>query len=199
LTTAKTESFMRGAYISLKLSMKPEQKHKPQSFSHPYEEIRGTRNGSLVHRFITSGKPGKCELCPKFVKKLEEHHVQYRPEKTIKACHDCHHKTHFWPLRLSEEQKYKMLKLIRPEKEARQLAADKTLTNIQLAKLIAPSRSGFVRAQQKSFAETGEMRVTPVARLAIRPGESPGVPLGERPISSKTDVPKFMFKTKKHL
>jgi len=144
---------------ALKLKEKTQPAIPAKSKVNDFQELRGTPNGSLVHRFITAGKPGSCSFCGKIVAKLEAHHVQYRPEATIKICHDCHHRAHFFPLRLSQQEKYKMFKLIRPEKEAAQLAADKTLKNEQLARMIAPSRSGFVRAQQKAFAETGEERV----------------------------------------
>jgi len=111
--------------------------------------LQGVPMGSLVHRFITSGKPGKCELCPAVVDKLEAHHVCYNPEKTIKLCHICHHKVHFWPLRLSKEEKLKLLKKIMPEKSAQMLAEDEFLGIQALAKLIAPSRNAFVHASQK--------------------------------------------------
>lgn len=111
--------------------------------------LQGIPENSNVFRFITSGKPGKCELCPAVVEKLEAHHVCYSPEITIKICHNCHHKVHFWPNRLNEEERYKLLKLKFPEKHAQLLSQNKILGMQALAKLIAPSRSAFVRAHQK--------------------------------------------------
>ena len=74
--------------------------------------LQGVKKGSLVHRFITSGKKGYCELCHSLVEKLEAHHIQYSPEITIKLCHLCHHKVHFWPNRLSDDEKLKLLELL---------------------------------------------------------------------------------------
>lgn len=111
-------------------------------------EIKGTPRGSLVHRFITSGKPGKCELCPAVVEKLEAHHISYNPEITIKLCHACHHKSHFWPNRLNEDQKLKLLSLKFGDKMAREIISEKHLGIQALAKLIAPSRSSFIHKSQ---------------------------------------------------
>jgi hypothetical protein len=112
-------------------------------------EISGTARNSLVHRFITSGKPGKCELCPAFVKKLEAHHIKYSPEITIKLCHLCHHKAHFWPNRLTAPQKYKILSKVHPPALAHELAELKHADIQELARIIAPSRSAFIHAAQK--------------------------------------------------
>ena len=111
--------------------------------------LSGIPKDSLVYRFITSGKPGKCELCPSVVEKLEAHHISYAPEITINLCHSCHHKTHFWPNRLNETELLKLLKKKFPEKMAQQLSKDKFLGISALAKLIAPSRNAFIRASQK--------------------------------------------------
>jgi len=111
--------------------------------------LDGVIPGSLVHRFITSGKPGYCELCPAFVEKLEAHHICYSPEITIKLCHSCHHKVHFWPNRLSEFERWKLLKKKYSEKIAQKFSKDKMLGISALAKLIAPSRSAFVHASQQ--------------------------------------------------
>jgi len=111
-------------------------------------EIKGTPKGSLVHRFITCGKPGTCTFCGKWVSKLEAHHVSYRPEITIKLCHEDHHKTHFWPLRLTTKEKFLLFKLIKPEKEARRLSEKVKFTVEGLSRMIAPSRSRYVQKQQ---------------------------------------------------
>ena len=63
-----------------------------------------------VYRFITSGKPGNCAFCREFKEKLEAHHTCYDPEATIKLCHNCHHRTHFWPQRLTDDEILKLLK-----------------------------------------------------------------------------------------
>ena len=111
--------------------------------------LQGVLPGSLVHRFITSGKPGYCELCPAFVEKLEAHHICYSPEITIKICHSCHHKVHFWPNRLTEFERWKLLKKKFSEKTSQKLSKDKMIGIQALAKLIAPSRSVFVQKSQK--------------------------------------------------
>jgi len=104
--------------------------------------------GSLVYHFITSGKRGRCALCFKMVGKLEAHHVCYSPEKTIKLCHSCHHKVHFWPQRLSDEEKLKLLSIRFSPVQAIEMINKKMLGPAALAKLIAPSRNVFVRAEQ---------------------------------------------------
>jgi len=111
--------------------------------------LQGVKKGTLVHRFITAGKPGKCELCSSVVEKLEAHHLCYSPEKTIKICHNCHHKVHFWPNRLSDYEKSKLLVRRYGQKHSQDLMRQKHLTIPVLAKMIAPSRSLFVRKQQK--------------------------------------------------
>ena len=110
--------------------------------------LQGVKKGSLVHRFITSGKPGYCELCGSFVEKLEAHHLCYSPEITIKLCHKCHHKVHFWPNRLNDVEKSKMLKLRFGHKIANQLISQEITSPVSLAKLIAPSRNAFIHAEQ---------------------------------------------------
>ena len=111
-------------------------------------EIQGCKKGSLVHRFITSGKPGKCELCPAVVEKLEAHHLSYNPEITIKLCHRCHHKCHFWPNRLNDQEKLLLLKRKFGIKMGTYLAEIRNYKIPDLAKLIAPSRSVFIHKEQ---------------------------------------------------
>jgi len=111
-------------------------------------EIKGTPKGSLVHRFITSGKPGKCELCGSFAEKLEAHHVSYLPEITIKICHICHHKVHFWPNRLNDSEKLKLLQLRFSPDHAQKIVSENILGIQALARLIAPSRNAFIHAEQ---------------------------------------------------
>lgn len=110
--------------------------------------LQGVKKGSLVHRFITSGKPGNCELCNSYVKKLEAHHISYSPETTIKLCHMCHHKAHFWPNRLSEFERFKLLSKKYKPKDAVKISRDGFLGIQALAKLIAPSRNAFIHAEQ---------------------------------------------------
>jgi len=112
-------------------------------------ELHGTHKGSLVHKFITSGKAGYCELCKKAVLKLEAHHIKYSPEVIIKLCHDCHHKVHFWPLRVSQKEKLLILKKVFPESLAEDMSKFKFSDVSRLAKLIAPSRKAFIHAAQK--------------------------------------------------
>jgi len=110
--------------------------------------LQGVKPGSLVHRFITSGKPGNCSLCGKFVEKLEAHHVCYSPEITINLCHACHHRTHFWPQRLKKEEKILLLKKRFDLKTAHELVHKKMIGPAALSKLIAPSRSVFIIKQK---------------------------------------------------
>lgn len=114
------------------------------------KEFRGSTPGSNVVKFITSGKPGGCFLCEKLVEKLEAHHLSYSPEITAKLCHLCHHTIHFWPNRLSDAHKLKLLRLRFSENKAWALLEQTRNKPQELAALIAPSRSRFVRAQQVS-------------------------------------------------
>ena len=111
-------------------------------------DFPGAKRNSNVTRFITAGKPGGCRLCQKWVEKLEAHHLKYSPEITINICHNCHHTIHFWPNRLSDNWKLKLLRLLFGEGKAWWFL-DKTRDSPQdLARLIAPSRSKFVRSRQ---------------------------------------------------
>ena len=111
-------------------------------------DFPGARKDSNIIRFITSGKPGGCFLCEHWVEKLEAHHLSYSPEVIAHLCHMCHHTVHFWPNRLSDDQKLKLLRLRFSENKS-WIILEETKNNVQaLAKLIAPSRSKFVRAQQ---------------------------------------------------
>ncbi len=111
--------------------------------------LSNIKKGSLVYRFITSGKPGNCKFCIIFVEKLEAHHICYAPEIVIKLCHLCHHRVHFWPQRLKQEEIIKMLKLRFHHNTALKLFKLHGQNINELSKLIAPSRSRFVRKQQK--------------------------------------------------
>lgn len=102
-----------------------------------------------VYRFITSGKPGNCSFCREFKEKLEAHHTCYAPEKTIKLCHPCHHRVHFWPNRLSTEEKLQLLKTRFHHQTGLKLLKIHKNNIEEISKLIAPSRSRFVRKAQK--------------------------------------------------
>lgn len=104
---------------------------------------------SQVFRFITAGKRGRCKLCYTLVEKLEAHHICYSPEITIKLCHNCHHKVHFWPNRLSDEEKLKLLSLKFSPLQAQEFIKKKMLGPAALARLIAPSRKAFIHAAQR--------------------------------------------------
>lgn len=101
-----------------------------------------------IYRFITSGKPGKCELCPARVKKLEAHHLCYYPEITLKLCHNCHHTVHFWPSRLTQHQLFLLLSKRFDRIKARKLLSENLLGAHALSALVAPSRSGFVKQRR---------------------------------------------------
>lgn len=105
--------------------------------------------GSLVKRFITSGKPGNCKFCRKFVEKLEAHHICYDPEIIIRLCHNCHHKVHFWTQRLTKEEITKMLQLRFHQQTASKILRTHKKNSESLKELIAPSKSKFVRKYQK--------------------------------------------------
>ena len=111
--------------------------------------LQGVKPGSLVHRFITSGKPGFCALCKKPVEKLEAHHIKYEPEITISICHSCHHTVHFWPNRLSQHQKFLILEKVHPGPKAFELSQFKHATVSDLAMLIAPSRKQYIHEAQQ--------------------------------------------------
>jgi len=98
-----------------------------------------------VFRFITAGKPGYCKLCDSWVEKLEAHHLCYDPEKTINLCHNCHHKVHFWPQRLSEKDKEKLLLIRFERKVVSDLLKKNILGPLALAKLVAPSRQAHIQ------------------------------------------------------
>lgn len=108
--------------------------------------------GSQVLRFITSGKRGRCALCSKLVEKLEAHHICYSPEITIKLCHNCHHKVHFWPQRLSDNEKTILLLKRFPPGQTQKIIKENVLGIAALAKLIAPSRKAFIHAAQSSHS-----------------------------------------------
>lgn len=120
--------------------------------------------GSLVHHFITSGKPGKCVLPShkglRLVDKLEAHHISYDPELTIKLCHNCHHKIHFWPQRLTDLDKLKILSKIMPPLRAQEIIEKKILGPAALAKLVAPSRKSFILRERQRL----EKAYVPVKR-----------------------------------
>jgi len=111
--------------------------------------LQGVKKGSLVHRFITSGKPGSCELCHSVVEKLEAHHIKYKPEITIDLCHNCHHRVHFWPRRVTEQEKFKILRKVHTDIKALELSRFKFADVSELAKIIAPSRQKFIHAAQQ--------------------------------------------------
>lgn len=117
--------------------------------------LQGVKKGSLVHHFITSGKPGKCQLPshkgPRLVDKLEAHHISYDPEITIKLCHNCHHKVHFWPQRLTDLDKLKILSKKFPPLRAQEIIEKKILGPAALAKLVAPSRKSFILRERQDL------------------------------------------------
>ncbi|MBA7708813.1 hypothetical protein ES703_117717 [subsurface metagenome] len=105
--------------------------------------------GSQVLRFITSGQRGRCKICSKLVEKLEAHHLCYSPEITIKLCHNCHHKVHFWPQRLSDGEKTILLLTRFSPAQTQEIIIKKMIGMAALSKLIAPSRNAFIHASQR--------------------------------------------------
>lgn len=124
--------------------IKPSNSH----FNKPLRIVPNVKPNSLVHRFISSGKKGHCSLCKRFCNKLEAHHIKYSPEIVISLCHECHHKVHFWPLRLSSNDKFLLFSKVVDQKKALELSKKKDYSIKELASLIAPSRNAFVRSQQ---------------------------------------------------
>lgn len=111
--------------------------------------LSNIKKNSNVFRFITSGKPGNCSFCREFKEKLEAHHTCYDPERTLKLCHNCHHKTHFWINRLTDDELLKLLKTRFHHQSALKILKDKKNNINELYKLVAPSRSRFIRKAQK--------------------------------------------------
>jgi len=93
-------------------------------------------------------KSGHCELCGRWTDILERHHEQYRPERTIYICHNCHHKCHFFPWQLSTQAKEKLL--------TRRHGFKKTITPDMIAEYTAPGRRNAlmeVKAKAKQKAK----------------------------------------------
>lgn len=111
--------------------------------------LSNIKKGSLVHRFITSGKPGNCKFCLKFAEKLEAHHTCYSPQITIKLCHLCHHKAHFWPQRLTDREKLILLKTRFHHQTAISILKNTRFNIDNLREYIAPSKSRFIKKHQK--------------------------------------------------
>ena len=131
------------------------------------KDFAGSKKNSNVVRFITAGNPGGCFLCEKWFKKVEAHHLKYSPEITCNLCHNCHHTVHFWPTRLTDEQKLKLLRLLFDERKAWRIL-EETRNDVQaLAKLIAPSRNKFVRSQQ--FKEIKRLKTAKPIKKIKRP------------------------------
>ena len=102
-----------------------------------------------VYRFITSGNPGNCRFCHIFVEKLEFHHTCYDPEAGLKLCHACHHKTHFWTQRLTDDELLLLLKTRFSHNTSLKILRENKNNIEKLASIVAPSRSKFVRKAQK--------------------------------------------------
>ena len=111
---------------------------------------------SLVYNFITAGKKGRCSFCSKLVDKIEAHHVSYSPEIVIKLCHHCHHKVHYWPSRLNESEKAKLLLKKFPPSDVPKILERISNSPEAFRALVAPSRSEFIRLvllkEKKPFA-----------------------------------------------
>jgi len=54
-------------------------------------------------------RPGACWLCGKSTDYLEGHHLRYKPPIVRNLCHDCHHKIHFFPQRISLAQRRRIV------------------------------------------------------------------------------------------
>lgn len=131
--------------------------------------LQSVPKGSLVHRFITAGKPGNCELCGLLVKKLEAHHISYSPEITIKVCHACHHKIHFWPQRLNDEEKIKILTKRYCARDAQEIIKGKKIGADAFAKLAAPSRKSFILRERQNL-ENAEAQAQKQVKRKVNKG-----------------------------
>lgn len=85
-------------------------------------------------------KAGNCELCGEFTRKLERHHEQYRPERCTYLCHHCHHKVHFLPWQLTDEQKKKLLEARHGTKQFKALLRKPHLIRLMIKGYVAPGR-----------------------------------------------------------
>jgi len=94
-------------------------------------------------------KPGNCQLCGKFTEHLERHHIKYRPEVTIDLCHNCHFLCHYFPNRLKDYQKIRLLNLAVGPSKAYEYLKKYGNNVVALAKLIAPSRREHIHKAQR--------------------------------------------------
>jgi len=102
---------------------------------------------SQVYRFITSGKPGRCKFCSKYVQKLEFHHTAYAPESGLKLCHSCHHKIHYLPGRLTEHEKIILLQTRFTNQKVQEILNSPSSTLEKIYSLVAPSRNDYKKSK----------------------------------------------------
>ena len=95
------------------------------------------------------GKPGLCELCQKWHDKLEDHHVRYKPEIVCPSCHQCHFTAHYFPERLSHQQKLILLHKVMSHDRAEEFLAKHSKDRVKLALAFAPSRRDSIKNTQR--------------------------------------------------
>lgn len=99
--------------------------------------------------YSKSWKPGRCELTGRSTDHLERHHIRYNPEITIDLDHESHFTVHYFPDRLLEEQKLKLLHKIMSDEKAREFLSKYSKDRVRLALAFAPSRRDSVLLYQK--------------------------------------------------
>ena len=100
-----------------------------------------TDGGRHIEALRTSRmRKGRCKLCGRGTQLLERHHESYRPEHVIELCHDCHHRVHFRPYHLNDNEKEKLLRCRHGDEEYRALAAKPRLFTLLKRRYVAPGR-----------------------------------------------------------
>jgi len=112
----------------------------------------------MDHDYFQSNlKQGFCELCGKQDKRIERHHIRYRPERTINICHPCHFKCHHQSFQLTEREIEIMLsRVYRPEVMQKNIGKLRSLLSLylqqqkagsqfeELSPQVAPNRDKYV-------------------------------------------------------
>ena len=108
---------------------------------------------SLKGAFSKAWVPGFCELCTHHTVHLERHHIKYVPEITIDLCHQCHFTAHYFPNRLTDEQKLKLLDKKYAHTHSLSVLQIYGKNPVMLAKHFAPSRRAEIHKAQKEELE----------------------------------------------
>jgi len=101
---------------------------------------------------------GRCALCGKLVEHLERHHEKYRPEHVISLCHHCHHRVHFRPYHLSDEEKEKLLRCRYGDEQYRAFALKPRVFAMLKKRYVAPGRRPAQLEVRRKVRESYEKR-----------------------------------------